>query len=452
MPNFFDQFDPPAAPVKGGNFFDQFDVPLPQERPNPNAIGGLGSEIGRAFNENLDAVKRVYSDYQPGEQMHNLATVGKAIAAVPGMIASPVTGAARASIGRGMEAIDPLTEQQRTQYGLPDARSMADTAMMGLAPRNASPVGMRTVQPPTPGPSDVMAARDSAYQNPAVTGLQIDPQAAKNFVDTTRQGMLTQKVDPIVAPTVDKLLTNLEAPRFGPTHGLSDFDLVRQSLGDVPYTEGRAAGIARKSIDSYLGNIPPKDVVSGNAALAKELLLDARGNHAALKRYEDVADALARADNQAPSIYSGQNVNNATRQQFRPILNEKMGVSKSSGFQDFTPAELAQTKKVVHGTTTGNLARFIEKEMSKLPIPFVGRLAGLPARAVGNASTRRQAEKLAEALMSRSPLAQSLPPVPVAGPNPVVAGAAGPNSVAQLLAALLSRQPSLVPARAENQQ
>lgn len=440
--------------IGGGQFMSDADMGIAMPAPvNPNAIGGVGSEISRAFNENLDALKGAYTNYKPGDQFNNLIGTGKAIAAIPGMISSPITGAARATIGRAFEAIDPLTEQQRQQFNLPDARSVADTAMMGLAPRGYSPIGPRTMPAPTPTAEDLFAAKNADYNHPAVTNLRIEPKAAADFVTNTKRAMLTEKIDPVVAPTVTKVLENLEAPRFGPAHTVDDFDLVRQSLSSVPHEEGRAAAIVRKQIDNYLGNIPKADVLSGDAALANEKLLNARGNYAAMMRDEQIANALGRAENQAGSTYSGQNLTNQTRQQLRPILNEKSGVSlKKRVFEDYTPAEIDQIRRAVNGTLTGNLSRMAEKEMKKLPVPFVGRFMGWPAKMVEDASMRRQTGILGDMLRSRSPLAQSLAPIPLPGPNPVVAGAATPNSFAQLLAALFGQQGVLMPARAQDQQ
>lgn len=273
------------------------------------------------------------------------------------------------------------------------------------------------------------------YKSPEVESLRIKPVAADVFVNQVKKNLLADKVDEVAAPTVSKLLENLRKPRFDAEHTVSDFDLLRQSLKDVPYNEARAAGIVRSNIDKYLGNIPASNVAAGDSAAANKALTSARGNYAAASRSETIADALGRAENQSGSTYSGGNLNNATRQQLRPILNEKTGVSlKKKAFEDFIPEEVNQLRRAVNGTFVGNTARYIGKQANKIPIPFAGDiLGGGIAKAIGNRSTKNQAKILDELLRSRSPLAQSTGAVATKRMDP---------QVSAIVSALLSGQAS----------
>lgn len=428
-------------------------APAQPPAANPNAIGNPWDETKRAFGENLDAVKRVVTDYQPGDQFGHLGRVGSALAAVPGMIASPITGTARSLIGGGFEALDPLTEQERAKFDLPTAREAADKAMMGLSPRGYSPAGPRTTPPPVPSAEELGAAAKQAYNDPRVTNLRVKPEAASEFVANTERALLNNKIDTTVAPTVQKILDNLQNPRFGPSHTVDDFDLARQSLRMVKPEEMRAAGIVRKQIDDYLNRLRQNDLIFGDARAANDLLKEARGNYAAMKRSEQIENAMGRAENQTGSTYSGQNINNATRQQLRPILNEKEGVSlKKKVFEDYTPEEIEQIRKAVNGTAIGNSSRWLGNELrGKTPIPFAGSIMGWPFKAFADRSTRKQVELLAELLRSRSPLAQSLPPVMPPLANPFVGAPVANNSLLQLLAGMRP-VPALMPGAAEEQQ
>ena len=309
------------------------------------------------------------------------------------------------------------------------------------------------------------------YNSPAVQDLRLAPEAMGRLADNINADLLRNKIDPLNAPNVSRTINQLgSGARFeepatqtntvlsGPgyhiaddvtqpaPYQIADIDLARQSLGDAPFEERRAAAIARSAIDNYLGNIPQSDVVSGNAAAANRALTDARGNVASLKRATDVSDALQRAENQAGSIASGHGFENATRQQLRPILNQKQGVSKVPGFEDYTDDELAALKGSVNGSFLRNTIRDVGNQLGRGgglgnisaglgagvtaheagadPLTSIG--LGLSAMAGGralgglaNRMTAAEAERMAALLRSRSPLgAQMRANAPPAAPLP----------------------------------
>ena len=289
------------------------------------------------------------------------------------------------------------------------------------------------------------------------------------LADKINDDLLRNKIDPLNAPNVSRTVNQLgNGARFeeptaqtntvlsGPgyhiaddvtqpaPYQIADIDLARQSLGDAPFEERRAAGIARSAIDNYLGNIPQSDVVSGNAAAANQALTDARGNFAAMKRATDVSNALGRAENQAGSTYSGHNLDNATRQQLRPILNQKEGVSKTPAFQDYTPDEIAALRGSVNGSFVRNAIRDVGKQLGgggglgnitaglgtgvtaheagADPLTSIGLGLGamVGGRALGglaNRMTAAEAERMAALLRSRSPLANQMR---ANAPNPML--------------------------------
>lgn len=215
-----------------------------------------------------------------------------------------------------------------------------------------------------PTRDQLFAAKTADYSAPEIAAVQIKPKAIQGLVADTDQQLLNAKVDKFNAPAVTGILDRLKQPRFTGVHTIDDLDLARQSLSDVPLEERRAAAIVRKSIDNYLGGgLQQSDLLAGDAAAANAKLLSARANFSAMKRSEDITNAMGRAENQAGSTYSGGNIENATRQQLRPILNEKTGVAKAKGFQDYTDAEIEALRKAVNGTKTGNVVRAVAKAL-----------------------------------------------------------------------------------------
>ena len=315
------------------------------------------------------------------------------------------------------------------------AKDQATTALMGLTPRGASPLGIEPVKaasiPLSKAPSitDLEAAKNAAYNHPDVTSLTIKPQGVEKFVQNVDNVLLNNKVDKYAAPAVQGIVDRLATPRFGPAHTVSDLDMARQSLSDVPNAERRAAAIVRKEIDNYLGNIPQSDVISGNAAAANAKMLEARGNNAAMERALEVDRNMHNASVQSATTYSGGNYNNAMRQQLRPMLKAKKGQYRPSDVgNEFIPKgmtldEAKQYARAALGTKTGNAARYVGKlgpTGGWMGLGHVGAaaatggksiplsIATILARMAGNASTTRQAEILSQMLRMRSPLGQSL--------------------------------------------
>ena len=321
----------------------------------------------------------------------------------------------------------------------------------------------RVAQAPVPTAEDLQSAISGAgrgYNSPAVQDLRLAPEAMSGLADKIQDDLLANKIDPLNAPYVSRSINQLgNGARFeepttqtntllsGPgyhiaddvsqpaLYQIADIDLVRQSLGDAPFEERRAAAIARSAIDNYVGNIPQSDVVQGDAAAANQALSDARGNFAAMKRAQDVSSALGRAENQAGSTYSGHNLDNATRQQLRPILNQKEGVSKTPAFQDYTPDEIAALRGSVNGSFLRNTIRDVGKQLGgggglgnitaglgtgvtaheagADPLTSIGLGLGamVGGRALGglaNRMTAAEAERMAALLRSRSPLANQM--------------------------------------------
>ena len=125
-----------------------------------NAATDIIPEIKNAFNENLTAFKQGFGiEGKPhGEKgaIEGTLDVGRGLAAIPGMVASPVTGAARSVLGHGLagathmagQVIAPeLAAKDNPQQMYEEAKGGVDQAMMAMAPRGASPTGTSSLNP-----------------------------------------------------------------------------------------------------------------------------------------------------------------------------------------------------------------------------------------------------------------------------------------------------------------
>jgi len=323
-----------------------------------------------------------------------------------------------------------------------------------------APTKMMTLNAPTE--AGLEASKTAHYTSPEVMNLRFHDFAGEDVANLIRTDLKAAKVDKFNGDAYYKLADRLEKPRFGDHLTLDDFEAARQDAVAPPATattaDKRASSVVRNVIDNYLGSIPDSHVLSGNAAAANKELLAARSDTAALKRSQEVSAALGRGENQAGSTYSGHNLDNATRQQLRPILNQKEGVAKSKGFQDYTPEEIAALKKEVNGSFVRDKARAIGKKLGSGggaahtftgvgtaglahmlgADPFTAMVMGLgvgeAGRQAGNFANRltaRGGERLGELLRSRSDLAKSgqYPQMVPGNPYGLLARRAGPLAI-----------------------
>lgn len=492
-------------------------IGVSQPKDSGGILSTIGNDISGAYNSAVAGVKEAFSPSSETNKAYiesqrnaplldlsgpvsRLGTVAKgAVSAlgIPGSVFAPVTQEG----GKLFDAASPSFTPQETKVladsgvHLRTGPEAVATALAAVAPKGVSPVGPRPL-PLSQAPSigDLEAAKTAAYNDPAITDLRLHGSVGPRIINQVKTELLNNKLDPINAPDVVKTVNNLGKARFsapgtetqtilsGPGFHIAedvakpaplevaDLDLTRQSLADVPVEQQRAAAIARKVLDNYLGNIPQADVLAGDAAAANAKLLEARGNNAAMERALEVQRAMHNADVQSGSTYSGGNLNNAMRQQLRPLLKAKKGQFRPDAAENgFIPKgmneeEARQLARAVLGTKTGNVARGIGKAGPTggamglghfgLAMASGGKtiplsVATILARMIGNASTARQMQILDQMIRMRSPVAEALAARNLAQASPTAKA---------LAAAIAARAPKLaypnvmVPAYADQNQ
>ena len=164
---------------------------------------------------------------------------------------------------------------------------------------------------------------------------------------------------------------------------------------DVP-SNNALIGKAIERIDEFMANATPNDVLLGNSQSATAALSRARDMWSRFRKLEKVEELLARAQNRAGSTGSGGNVENATRQELRKILDNKKLM------RGFTPDEISAIRTAVLGTGTQNTLRLLGKlspQGSGLMAALgLGGVASMPAVAIpallGGAVAKRGAEAM----------------------------------------------------------
>lgn len=234
-------------------------------------------------------------------------------------------------------------------------RGIDFTTLFTLSPApGAIPTRQAAVAAPTA--TELKAAGSAGYNAARSAGLEIDPQiavdtAAKLSNDLTRAGFGAK-----VAPQTHGILDEIANPPSGPgvirnLTTMDDLEAIRRNLANLggSNTEREAARRAVGEFDGILERLTPADVVAGptsgpalvptgqRAAVTQDQLdaiaqiqRDARANYAAAMRTNKLSGELdrantgiqERADIRAAAANSGQNLDNALRQQVRSFLDK----------------------------------------------------------------------------------------------------------------------------------
>lgn len=308
------------------------------------------------------------------------------------------------------------------QSGSGRIANMALTTSPSSVASRAGLPAVEAVAKSVPTAAEIKGVAQQGYEQAKNMGVEIAPQSIQNSTRGLISNLAEKGIDAELAPKTFSILKKLENPPADSVATIANMESARRALGNAAKdftnpTEQLAAKRAQSHLDDYLEGLGSKDVLSGDAAGAAKILGEARGNYAAAKRSERVAEALTKADRQAASAGSGGNIDNATRQQLKSILNSP---KKSAGY---SADELAQMERVVEGTRTGNIARLIGKAaptgvvsgglssgagyavggpIGAIAVPTAGYLA----KKIADKSTERQARILDEMIRSRAPMAR----------------------------------------------
>lgn len=401
-----------------------------------DAVTDIPSEIGRTFNSNLATFKEGGNRASKGP-IEGLLDTGKAALAIPGMLASPITGASRSLIGHPMAQAEhavgtliapEIAAKDDPQKMYETAAGDVDTAMSAARPAGFTPKGLTAAAPikvAAPSVNELKAASRASYNDPTVTGLEVKPQPVANLSATIENELLKRGFRPKQASGTFQEIRDLVPPQGVQSVNAADLHSARKSLGiyarevdavGKPTAEAAAAAIAKDHLNNFLPNIQQSDVVAGNAQLAAELMKEADANWGAAKRGEKVDLQLTRADRQAAKSGSGTNIENAMRQKIASMLDNP---ARSVGYSD---AEKAAMEKIVRGSVPRNVLRKVGKlgfgdGLSLIlhagaALPTGGAsipigVAGTVARKIGEHLTARAGARLSDSVRSRAPLATS---------------------------------------------
>src|SRR5882672_10945615 len=363
-------------------------------------------------------------------------TYGSQLAKAAGIEPSPQTtpGKFAGSISAGGEAAGELAggplEPAARVLGAIGAGGLAGAAARSLAsPRRIAP----------PSTQELFDQADTHYNQLHGYGVELHPRLPADTATSIETELRTAGYRPKAGHAGSKtfdIVDELRNPDNGQTMTTQEVEGIRRALGKLGFDQGEkdAARRAINEIDDMMATLQPSDVAI-NPHFAGEVSREAklaRANYAGAKRAEAIEGAKTKAELQAASTGSGSNIDNASRQQVKNILNSPR---KLRGFSD---AEKAQMEDIVRGTNSGNAARLLGKlapsgivsgALSAGLGHAVGHTIGVPAlgmaaKLVSDLKTKSEINRLSNMVRLRTPLAARMGSTPLA-PKVRTSGRAG---------------------------
>jgi hypothetical protein len=279
-------------------------------------------------------------------------------------------------------------------------------ALMGGVNRAA---GLFNKQPAIPSVDQIRSAKQSAYQAADDAGVVYTPELFKRVRSDVEPQLAQMGYDPALQPAIAPVLSRIEQAAMTNTT-LPGAEVVRRVAANA-YKPGEKASNTMmtriiNALDDATANPRSGDVLMGDAVKGSQALREARKNASIEFKLDDVSRQLDKARTQAGSTWSGGNIENATRQKLRAILDNP---ARSRGF---TPDERAALDQAVMGSGAGhNTARLVGKLspqgsglMTALglgatavnPAMIAGPLAGMVGKKASEKMTEANVQKLVD--------------------------------------------------------
>jgi hypothetical protein len=425
-------------------------------RPIKGAWDGLKTTV----KEDYDRAQRVAS----GKEKANPLSLGpeRAVGNLFQMAMSPVQGvidagvarpAARAAIGAGLPVYEQTNPFQipkappKRVYGEQAEAQVAGDVGMAISGARAPGTVTRPIPaaprpapaappPPRMKPTDLKAAKTKAYQDVEALGVQYKPDTFNGLINVLETEMKAANFDPLLHPGPAGVLRQVQKMQ-GKSPSLTEVDQLRQfvranAISGKGEGEARIGQLMLRQIDDFMDVAGPKQVVSGDPKAAAAGIKQARDLNTRFRKVEGIEDAVESARLRAGSTGSGGNVDNATRQNLRRVLEDGT----------WTPDEAKALEEIVVGGKAQNFLRLVGKLspqgnglMTALniggaaanPLLAIPGMTGVIAKMSADAMTAKKVQQLLELIAGGPKPVAARTPLRVPSVRPVAAGSTAAN-------------------------
>lgn len=391
---------PSQTPFGGSEFFKQSMGPAirpPTDDP--------GQQFGRRVAQSTGAAAL--------PALGVAATAAAPVSTALGVLGSGVGGGTAAATSREVLPDNPTAEMIAELVG-----SLGTGGATAVMRRNVLSKKANAAIPDLEG---LRTAKSAAYKKVDDMGVTYSPQAIDDLVAGIGDEMTAAHINQARHPKAFSMLEDIKSKAItGKTPTLTEMDQLRQVIRrDVAGSPDEAERFFGQkmidNIDEFIDAAGSGQVVAGNAEEGAAAIKTARDLNKRLRNYERISTQATKAERRAASTGSGGNIDNASRQNVRGILDNP----RTAKF--YSPDEKAAMDKIVMGTRTQNLGRQIGKLspsgnglQQALALgataynPLMAALpgAGMISKALADRSTQKGIEDLLAMVASGKPLQQ----------------------------------------------
>lgn len=394
-----------GGPGASSIFGDAFTLGL--QKPTAGLAEGLGGMLNHAlgidpnttpqsFSEGWKAGTGGYQDYLD-EAKKNAGWGGTAASIAGGVLAGgpaavqqglwPVVKQA-ATLG-GIEGAARNSEdwQSAAEGGLTNAATAAATAaglhgLLSLPGWGERRAAAREAARGTP-PDVLRQQAQSIYKKLDEAGVAYDANQATDFADNLISDLKQSNWSPQgVHSSLNGIVGQIEDLRGQPM-SLEKLQQIRGQLtSESKATEPevrRIAGRMLGSIDGFVGNENPALSSIPGDQIAP-LWGEARRLWRSANTAEDIGWRVGKAESRAARTNSGQNTENAIRQNIGQALDK---AEQPRRFNPYNEAELAQMRRVVEGSPIQNALRWTGNQVAGIPAQTIAGGAGMLGLGMG---------------------------------------------------------------------
>lgn len=324
----------------------------------------------------------------------SLAPVSRAAKAVEagGAALRPILGSAAtnpyaqaAATGSGLGAASAVANDQdiATGAGLGAGAGLGGQAIGGLLSRGVGGIaGMFNKAPPAPTAQELRDAASAAYKASEDAGVIVNKEGAGRLAGDVKTMLADFGYDPFQQPAARGVVKTLaRLPEENIT--LKGLDILRRNANNLRMSNNRGerklGGMVVGKIDEFASGLQPGEIMSGDAPEAVGLLNQARELYKRSAKASELETAVEKAAKRAASTGTGGNVENATRQELRKIVDRG---------RSWTPDERAALEREVQGTLPRNVLRSVgglSPDKGVIPLMAnIGAIAADPTMMVGS--------------------------------------------------------------------
>jgi len=249
-------------------------------------------------------------------------------------------------------------------------------ALGGVVGAGSGALASRAARNAVASNDDLRTAASQAYQRADDAGVIFTPEGMQRLNQDVQTTLADFGYHPQLQPRVGVVLGELERLGTGNVT-LKGVDQLRRIANAARMSaDPSEQTLGRKlidHIDDFVVSARPGEVLAGDQAAGSAAIREGRQLWGAVRKSEMLDDALGKADLRAASTGSGGNLDNATRQNVRRLLDNPRTRA------GFTPDEVAALESVVRGTPTQNSLRLL----GKLSPSGNGLMAAMNAGAAG---------------------------------------------------------------------